>query len=232
MTAYALQARKLQKVYGAGPNAVHALRGVDLDIKKGEFVTIMGPSGSGKSTLLQMLGLLDGPTGGRIRIQNQEVTKATDKERALLRRSTIGFVFQSFHLLPRATALQNVMLPMAISGMQRSLRKVRALRTLEAVGLLDRAYHRSNEMSGGQKQRVAIARALALNPPILLADEATGNLDSKTSQEIMDLFRSLNRAGRTIVQVTHDIHMAQYADRILHVRDGQIYKTDVLRGGT
>ncbi len=229
MDRYALQARSLRKTYGSGPNAVHALRGVDLDIRQGEFVSIMGPSGSGKSTLLQMLGLLDGPTGGRIRIQNQEVTHADARQRALTRRSTIGFVFQSFHLLARATALQNVMLPMAISGVPRNQRRSRALRTLDAVGLLDRADHRSTEMSGGQKQRVAIARALALNPPILLADEATGNLDSVTSKEIMGLFQRLNQSGRTIVQVTHDRKMAEYADRIFHVEDGLIRETETVR---
>ena len=231
-TVHAIQARGLSKVYGEGPHAVHALRGVDLDIRRGEFVSIMGPSGSGKSTLLQLLGLLDNPTGGRIRIQGREVTHAGARERALLRRSTIGFVFQAFHLLPRATALQNVTLPLGIAGVPRRERRERAERVLAAVGLADRARHLATEMSGGQKQRVAIALALALDPPILLADEPTGNLDSVTSREIMELFRTLNRRGRTVIQVTHDPAMARHADRILHVRDGVVLREERRGGGT
>ncbi|MGB0651795.1 MAG: ABC transporter ATP-binding protein [Thermoplasmatota archaeon] len=221
---YAVQARHLRKTYQTGKVDVPVLFGIDLDVRAGEFVSIMGPSGSGKSTLLNMIGLLDTPTSGGLRVMGQSVAKLNKNQRALARREHLGFVFQSFHLLPRATTLQNVMLPMALAGVPRRERRPKAMALLEQVGLGDRARHRSNELSGGQKQRVALARALALDPPIILADEPTGNLDSETSMQVMGLLRDLNRQGRTIIQVTHEASMASFGDRILHVQDGVIMR--------
>lgn len=219
---HALQTRRLEKTYGEGPTEVKALRGVNLDINAGEFVSIMGPSGSGKSTLLNMIGLLDAPTRGGIRVMGKTTHRLNANQRAIVRRDTLGFVFQAFHLLPRASAVQNVMLPMAFAGVPLSKRRPRAEKILAAVGLGDRASHKPSELSGGQKQRVAIARALALNPPIILADEPTGNLDSTTSIEVMELFQRLHQSGRTVVQVTHESSMAQYSDRIIRFGDGVI----------
>jgi len=219
---HAIQTRRLRKQYGQGDTAVHALRGIDLDIRQGEFVSIMGPSGSGKSTLLHLIGLLDAPTAGGIRIMGQDASHLSRNARTMARRQHLGFVFQSFHLMPRSTALQNVMLPMALAGLPMRRRPGRARGALEAVGLGDRMGNRPSQLSGGQKQRVAIARALALDPPIVLADEPTGNLDSKTSEEIMALFGRLHQEGKTIIQVTHDPQMAAHGQRILQVRDGRI----------
>ena len=219
---HAIQVRKLQKTYGQGDTAVHALRGVDLDIPEGQFLSVMGPSGSGKSTFMHLVGLLDGPTRGGIRVMGQDASRLSGNQRTLARRQNVGFVFQAFHLIPRASAIQNVMLPMALAGVPRRSRAPRAQRILEAVGLGDRGKSRPNQLSGGQKQRVAIARALALDPPIILADEPTGNLDSANSRQIMELFKDLHARGKTIVQVTHDRDMAQYGERAVLFRDGLI----------
>jgi putative ABC transport system ATP-binding protein len=221
-TPFAVQTRRLGKSYPAGDEELQVLRDVNLDIRRGEFVSIMGPSGSGKSTLLNLVGLLDVPTGGAIRLLGTETHRMGANERALMRRRALGFVFQSFNLMPRLTALHNVMLPMAIAGVPLRERRPRARRLLESVGLGDRTGHRPAELSGGQKQRVAIARALALDPPILLADEPTGNLDSRTSVEIMQLFRQLNRSGKTILQVTHSDEMAAYGSRTIRFLDGRV----------
>ncbi len=228
--AFAVQTRHLQKSYPAGDQELAVLRGVDLDVKAGDYVSIMGPSGSGKSTLLNLIGLLDAPNGGAIRLMGRDVHGLDSNQRALMRRKTIGFVFQSFNLMPRLSALNNVVLPMAIAGVPRKERQARAKRLLADVGLGDRMKHRPNELSGGQKQRVAIARALALDPPILLADEPTGNLDSSTSRDIMLLFVKLNRAGKTIIQVTHDENMAAYSSRTVQFKDGLIDKTRATPG--
>ncbi|MGB1698097.1 MAG: ABC transporter ATP-binding protein [Thermoplasmatota archaeon] len=227
---YAIQTRRLTKTYGAGETEVPVLKGVNLDIKQGEFVSIMGPSGSGKSTLLNMIGLLDTPTGGGIRLLEGDVHKLHKNQRAAVRQESLGFVFQAFHLMPRATALQNVMLPMALAGMRRADRRSKAEQVLEAVGLGDRMKHQPSELSGGQKQRVAIARALALDPPILLADEPTGNLDSTTSRDIMKLFQSLHAEGKTVVQVTHEPTMARYGQRIIRFQDGIIARNERVGG--
>ncbi|MGB1585466.1 MAG: ABC transporter ATP-binding protein [Thermoplasmatota archaeon] len=222
---HAIQARRLSKTYGKPGNEVHALRGVNLDIPQGQFVSIMGPSGSGKSTLMHLLGLLDAPTSGGIRVMGQVASRLTDKQRTLARRKHMGFIFQAFHLIPRTSALQNVMLPLALGGTPYGRRKEMAQQALRSVGLGDRMGNKPSELSGGQKQRVAIARALALQPPILLADEPTGNLDSRTTQEIMELFADLHNQGKTIVQVTHDRDMAAYGERIIVVKDGRIVRS-------
>lgn len=219
---FAVQTRELTKAFSAGDQQLQVLKGVDLDVLPGEFVSIMGPSGSGKSTLLNLIGLLDVPGGGAIRLMGTETHQMNGNQRATMRRQTLGFVFQSFNLMPRLSALHNVMLPLAIAGVPRKERVQRAKKLLGDVGLGDRLDHRPSQLSGGQKQRVAIARALALDPPILLADEPTGNLDSKTSLEVMQLFLRLNAAGKTILQVTHDEEMAQFGSRTIRFRDGRI----------
>ncbi len=221
-SAFAVQARRVSKSYPSGDERLQALADVDLDIRRGEFVSVMGPSGSGKSTLLNLVGLLDVPDSGAIRLLGTETSRMHGSQRAMMRRRAIGFVFQSFNLMPRMSALGNVMLPMAIAGVPRRERAPRARALLESVGLGDRLRHRPAQLSGGQKQRVAIARALALDPPVLLADEPTGNLDSKTSVEIMQLFQRLNRAGKTIIQVTHSFEMASFGSRMVLFRDGRI----------
>jgi putative ABC transport system ATP-binding protein len=221
-TGYAVQTRQLTKAFRSGDEDLQVLKGVDLDVPRGEFVSIMGPSGSGKSTLLNLVGLLDVPSSGAIRLMGTETHRMGPGERAKMRRQALGFVFQSFNLMPRLNALHNVMLPMAIAGIPRRTRQETAKRLLGSVGLGDRLTHRPSQLSGGQKQRVAIARALALDPPILLADEPTGNLDSKTSLEVMELFVRLNESGKTILQVTHDEDMAAYGGRIIRFRDGRI----------
>jgi ABC-type lipoprotein export system ATPase subunit len=210
------------KVYGQGDAQVHALAGVDLDIQRGEFVAIMGPSGSGKSTAMNIIGCLDTPTAGRYGFNGVSVGDLRRNQRAMLRRHFLGFVFQGFNLLPRTTALENVELPLIYRGMRASERRVWALKALDQVGLQDRAHHTSAELSGGQQQRVAIARAIVTDPAVLLADEPTGNLDTKTSREIMDLLTGLNRKGITVIMVTHESDIADYAERVVRFVDGRI----------
>src|SRR5208283_1171268 len=212
----------LAKVYEMGAEQVHALRGIDLEIRKGEYVAIMGPSGSGKSTLMNLIGCLDSPSAGRYWLAGRLVSELDDDELAYIRNKEIGFVFQTFNLLPRATALHNVELPLIYNGTPAEERVERAKQALERVDLMDRMNHKPNELSGGQRQRVAIARALVNSPSIVLADEPTGNLDSKTGEEIMALFENLHRQGNTIILVTHENDIAKHAHRIIHIRDGKI----------
>jgi putative ABC transport system ATP-binding protein len=218
----------LWKTYVMGSEEVHALRGVSIQIERGEYVAIMGPSGSGKSTLMNLIGCLDTPSKGSYLLNNKQVSQMNDDELARIRNEEIGFVFQTFNLLPRATALHNVELPLVYAGVTAKDRAVRANQALDKVELSDRKGHRPNQLSGGQRQRVAIARALVNNPSILLADEPTGNLDSRTGVEIMALFQRLHDAGNTIVLVTHEPDVAAYARRAIHIRDGQVEK-DVVR---
>jgi len=212
----------LWKTYQMGDEEVHALRGVSIQIERGEYVAIMGPSGSGKSTLMNLIGCLDTPSKGSYLLNGKQVSEMNDDELARIRNEEIGFVFQTFNLLPRATALHNVELPLIYAGIASKDRAVRANQALDKVELSDRKSHRPNEMSGGQRQRVAIARALVNTPSILLADEPTGNLDSKTGVEIMALFERLYEAGNTIVLVTHEPDVAAHAKRSIHIRDGQV----------
>ncbi len=214
--------RDITKVYEMGQEQVHALSGVTLGVARGEYVAIMGPSGSGKSTLMNLIGCLDTPTSGSYVLNGREVATMTDDELAAIRNQEIGFVFQTFNLLPRTNALQQVELPLVYSGLPRRERRERAVQALEAVGLADRMSHQPNELSGGQRQRVAVARALINNPSILLADEPTGNLDSQTGGEIMSLFEQLNARGNTIVLVTHEEDIASHARRIVRLRDGKV----------
>ena len=218
----------LWKTYQMGAEAVHALRGVSIQIERGEYVAIMGPSGSGKSTLMNLIGCLDTPSKGSYLLNGKQASEMNDDELARIRNEDIGFVFQTFNLLPRATALHNVELPLIYAGVPAKDRAVRANEALDKVELGDRKHHRPNEMSGGQRQRVAIARALVNNPSILLADEPTGNLDSRTGVEIMALFARLHETGNTIVLVTHEADVAAYAHRTISIRDGQVEK-DVSR---
>ena len=217
-----IKTHNLQRRYTMGDEVIHALKGVDLTIERGEYVAIMGPSGSGKSTLMNMIGCLDSPDDGEYWLNGQLVSKMKDSQLARVRNKEVGFVFQTFNLLPRAHALHNVELPLIYAGLRRKERLERAKRALERVGLGERMMHRPSEMSGGQRQRVAVARALVTEPSILLADEPTGNLDSTTSKEIMGLFHELHAAGHTIVLVTHEHDVAQHARRIIHFRDGAI----------
>ncbi len=214
--------RSVTKVYDLGATQVHALRGVDLDIFPNDYVAIMGPSGSGKSTLMNMLGCLDTPTAGTYLFKGHDVAAMSDDELAQIRNKEIGFVFQSFNLLPRSDALQNVELPLVYAGVPRALRREMARVACERVGLAERTHHKPNEMSGGQRQRVAIARALVNKPAILLADEPTGNLDSKTGEEIMGLFEELYAGGNTIILVTHEEDIARHARRLVRLRDGKV----------
>ena len=223
-----IETRDLWKTYVMGEEEIHALRGASISIESGEYVAIMGPSGSGKSTLMNLIGCLDTPSKGSYLLNNQEVAAMNDDELAQIRNEEIGFVFQTFNLLPRATALHNVELPLIYAGVSGKDRQERAKQALEKVDLMSRASHRPNELSGGQRQRVAIARALVNDPSILLADEPTGNLDSKTGNEIMGVFDRLHGSGNTIVVVTHEADIAAYAHRIIHIRDGQVEK-DVKR---
>ncbi|MGB8622341.1 MAG: ABC transporter ATP-binding protein [Paracoccaceae bacterium] len=228
-----IELRGITKVYGSGEVAVHALRGVDMRIAKGEFVAIMGPSGSGKSTAMNVLGCLDTPTEGTYRFEGVEVGRLDRDQRALLRRNYLGFVFQGYNLLPRTSALENVELPLIYKGLPRAERVQMALEALEKVGLSDRAGHDPSELSGGQQQRVAIARALASRPDVILADEPTGNLDTTRSREIMDLLSALNTDdGITIVMVTHEEDMAGYASRLIKFVDGAIAHDGHVEGQT
>lgn len=217
-----IEIRGLKKIYKMGTMLVKALNGVSFDVNHNEYIAIMGPSGSGKSTLMNMLGCLDTPSDGSYILNGSDVSDLDDSELAQVRNREIGFVFQTFNLLPRTDCLSNVELPLIYSGMKSSERKKRATETLEKVGLGDRVDHKPNELSGGQRQRVAIARALVNKPSILLADEPTGNLDTKTGDEIMNLFEELYRAGNTIIVVTHENDIAKHARRILRLRDGLI----------
>jgi putative ABC transport system ATP-binding protein len=219
-----IETHDLWKTYTMGDEEIHALRGVSIQIEKGEYVAIMGPSGSGKSTLMNLIGCLDTPSKGTYLLNQKEVSTMNDNELARIRNEEIGFVFQTFNLLPRASALQNVELPLVYAGVQSKERTLRAKAALEKVELASRMGHRPNELSGGQRQRVAIARALVNNPSILLADEPTGNLDSKTGTEIMALFARLHEAGNTIVLVTHEPEIAACAHRTIHLRDGKVEK--------
>jgi putative ABC transport system ATP-binding protein len=212
----------LTKVYEMGAEQVHALSGIDVEIRKGEYVAIMGPSGSGKSTLMNLIGCLDSPSGGRYWLAGRLVSELDDDELAYIRNKEIGFVFQTFNLLPRATALHNVELPLIYNGTPAEERVEKAKQALERVDLTARMTHKPNELSGGQRQRVAIARALVNDPSIVLADEPTGNLDSKTGEEIMHLFANLHRQGNTIILVTHEMDIAQHAHRVIFIRDGKI----------
>src|SRR5512132_2089823 len=214
--------RDITKVYVMGAETVHALSGVTLGVERGEYVGIMGPSGSGKSTLMNLVGCLDTPTAGSYVLNGREVARMSDDELAAIRNQEIGFVFQTFNLLPRTSALHQVELPLVYGGLSRKDRRERAIQSLTAVGLADRMNHQPNEMSGGQRQRVAIARALINDPSILLADEPTGNLDSQTGREILDLFRTLHNNGNSIILVTHEDDVAKEAKRVIHLRDGRI----------
>lgn len=212
----------IQKSYYMGNQAIPVLKGINLDIFKNEYVALMGPSGSGKSTLMNILGCLDSPTGGQYILNSQDVSKMTDDGLAEVRNTEIGFVFQQFNLLPRLTAAENVALPLIYAGVPKKERMERAMEALNKVGLADRSHHKSNELSGGQIQRVAIARALVNNPSLLLADEPTGNLDSKTSVEVMEIFGKIQLAGNTVVLVTHEEDIARYAHRVVRLRDGLV----------
>jgi putative ABC transport system ATP-binding protein len=215
------------KHYKVGPSVVRALRSVTIDIFKGEYVAVMGASGSGKSTLMNIIGCLDTPTSGKYILNGKEVSSMSDNELAGIRNKEIGFVFQVFNLLPRNTALENVMLPLVYAGKKKHVRNERALRILEDVGLGDRVEHKPNELSGGQRQRVAIARALVNSPSLILADEPTGNLDSTISEEIMKLFAEIHRKGNTIMMVTHEEDIAKHAHRIIRLKDG-VVESDVI----
>lgn len=217
-----LKLEKVSKTYFLDGVRVPALRGVSFTIKKGEFVAIMGPSGSGKSTLMHLIGCLDQPTRGKIFLDGQDVSRLSEDQLAQIRNQKIGFVFQNFNLLPKVTALENVELPLIYAGLPAAERRKRALHMLQQVGLAHRASHRPNQLSGGQQQRVAIARALINNPKIILADEPTGNLDTRSGRKIMEIFKNLHRQGHTIVVVTHEPHIASYAQRIIKIKDGQI----------
>lgn len=219
---HALVLDSVTKHYKMGDTVVEALRGVDIQVHTGEFVAIMGPSGSGKSTLLGILGLLDKPTSGRVIVDNKDSSKMTDDQISVLRASTIGFVFQFFFLVPSLTALENVMLPLMFLNVSKGERVARATEALRMVDLADRMDHRPSELSGGQRQRCAIARAIVTNPTFILADEPTGNLDSKTGADLMNVFKKLNKDGRTIVMVTHDANIAANAERTILLRDGKI----------
>lgn len=217
-----LKAVGLTKTYRLGSMEVHALRGIDFDVEEGCFLAIMGPSGSGKSTLMNIIGCLDRPTSGELYLRGEDVSKLSGDRLARVRNRQIGFVFQQFNLLPALNARENVELPLVYAGLSARERRQRSTEVLERVGLSDRGHHRPAELSGGQQQRVAIARALVTDPAILLADEPTGALDSKTGEEIMALFQELHEQGRTIILVTHDAQVARQAQRILHLKDGKI----------
>lgn len=222
-----IQIEHIAKIYEMGIEQIYAIRDISLTIRKNEYVAIMGPSGSGKSTLMNMIGCLDTPTFGKYYFKGMNVNEMTDNELATIRNKEIGFVFQTFNLLPRATALKNVELPLIYSGLNSSKRVEHAKKTLEEVGLIDRMQHKPNELSGGQRQRVAIARALVTSPSIILADEPTGNLDTKTGDEIMKLFGELWQKGNTIILVTHEEEIARHAKRIVRLRDGLVESHEI-----
>lgn len=226
--AKVIQIEQLKKTYHLGKVKVKALRGVSFEINSGEFVSIMGPSGSGKSTLMHIIGCLDYPTGGKYFLSGQDVSKLNDNQLALFRNQKIGFVFQQFNLLPKATILRNVELPLTYNNTNSRNKKQLSVQALEEVGLSDRLKHRPNEISGGEKQRVAIARALVNRPSIILADEPTGNLDSKTGQDIIKRIDKLHDEGNTIILVTHEAEIARYAKRVIHLKDGLIEKDEVI----
>ena len=217
-----IEVQDISRHYQVGQQIVKALDSITVDIKRNEYVSFMGASGSGKSTLMNIIGCLDSPTGGKYKLNNKDVSNMSENELADIRNKEIGFVFQTFNLLPRASALDNVALPLVYAGYSSSQRKDLAMKALEDVDLVDRATHKPNELSGGQRQRVAIARALVNNPSIILADEPTGNLDSKTSYSIMDLFSLLHEKGNTIIMVTHEEDIAEYSKRIVRLKDGLI----------
>jgi putative ABC transport system ATP-binding protein len=224
-----IEAKGIKKIYEVGVVQIEVVAGVDLDVEKNEYVAIMGPSGSGKSTFMNILGCLDTPSEGSYRLNGNLVSNLGDDELARIRNKDIGFVFQTFNLLPRSTALQNVELPLVYGGVPAAMRRERAMEALRAVGLIERATHRPNELSGGQRQRVAIARALVNNPALILADEPTGNLDSRTGEEIMLIFRKIHEAGNTIMIVTHEEYIAEHTQRIVRLLDGKI-ASDVRNG--
>ncbi len=222
MSDNVIEIRNIIRDFKLGQEIVHVLKGIDLDIKRGEYLAIMGPSGSGKSTLMNLLGCLDTPTAGSYNLNGNDVSQMTDDELADIRNTEIGFVFQTFNLLPRTTALENVALPMIYAGATKKQRQERASQVLTDVGLDDRMDHKPNQLSGGQRQRVAVGRALVNKPSIILADEPTGNLDSKTGMEIMGLFDDIHKAGNTVIMVTHEEEVAAHAHRIIRLRDGMI----------
>ena len=222
-----IDTKNLKKQYVMGSETIHALKDISIQINQGEYVAFMGPSGSGKSTLMNIIGCLDTPTSGTYVLNNNDVSDLTENELAEIRNKEIGFVFQTFNLLPRASSIENVSLPLVYAGYGKDDRDEMALKALDGVGLAERAYHKPNELSGGQRQRVAIARALVNNPSIILADEPTGTLDSKTSYQIMDLFAELHKKGNTIIMVTHEEDIAEYSHRIIRLRDGLI-ESDVV----
>ena len=224
-----IQIENIEKLYEMGASTVHALRGLSLSIETNEYVSIMGPSGSGKSTLMNILGCLDTPTKGTYLFRGEAIQEMNDDQLAAIRNREIGFVFQTFNLLPRAHALHNVELPLVYNGTPAKERKKRALESLEAVGLADRAHHRPNEMSGGERQRVAIARALVNKPSLILADEPTGNLDSKTGEEIMRVFGKIHQEGNTIILVTHEKYIADYSQRAIHLLDGRVEREEKIK---
>ena len=221
-----IQTRAITKTFGSNGTAVHALRGIDLDVEPGEFLALIGPSGSGKSTLMAILGCLDRPTGGTYTLDGEEVQGLSGRELAAIRNRKIGFVFQAYNLLPKASVLRNIELPLLYGGVSRKERRERALHLLEQVGIPEKASKLPGELSGGQKQRVSIARSLAAGPALLLADEPTGALDSKTGAEILELFGKLNAAGNTVILVTHDLHIAAQARRRVEISDGLIARSE------
>jgi putative ABC transport system ATP-binding protein len=222
MSDNVIEIRNIIRDFKLGQEIVHVLKGIDLDIKRGEYVAIMGPSGSGKSTLMNLLGCLDTPTSGSYNLNGNDVSRMSDDELAEIRNTEIGFVFQTFNLLPRTTALENVALPMIYAGASKKQRQERATEVLNDVGLSDRMDHKPNQLSGGQRQRVAVGRALVNKPSIILADEPTGNLDSKTGMEIMGLFDEIHKAGNTVIMVTHEEEVAAHAHRIIRLLDGMV----------